>query len=176
MSTAASQSPSKLVVSSVMSSMSEAMQYVLANELTLAEDAYASALDTADGSLGEGHPMTIRALECMARCCKMQGKMDLAVPLFERLVLIKDGQQGGSLETSMAVVYADLGECYRTLGREEDEKKMMSRSAKVMACWEEKQAEEKSAAGEGKDRDNEEDDEEEELYDDDDDDDAKGEN
>jgi hypothetical protein len=139
-------SPSKRVLSDVMASMSEAMQYLQANELSLAEDAYAAALDSAESSLGEDHQMTLRALECMARCCKMQGKMDLAVPMYERLVEIKDKQAGGRVETSLAVVYAELGECYEIQGRVEDANKMKSRSSKVMRSWEEKQEEEKSAA------------------------------
>ena len=92
----------------------------------------------------------------------MQGKMDLAVPMYERLIEIKEkegGTRSGRVETSMAVVYTDLGECYSSLGRVDEANKMRSRSEKIMDV-KKKELEEEKAAYQSDD-DNEEEEEEE---------------
>jgi len=149
------------VMSSVTELCSEAMIYLQSSEPSLAEEAYAAALDLSETELGESHFATLRVLELLARCMKMQeGKVDVAVPMLERLIELREEGEGRE-EVSMASVYLDLAECYRRTGREEEAGEMEKRSEKVMVVVKEKMDRQEEKEQEREEEEEEDDDEEE---------------
>ncbi|GMI03377.1 hypothetical protein TrRE_jg5178 [Triparma retinervis] len=169
----------------VMGSLSEANVYILAGELGMAEESYASALDDAERSFGECHVTTLKCLECMARCCKMQGKMDLAIPMYERFISLRDEAEKRRIKNvfdsgSLATVYQELGDCLETSGRIEESEAMQSRAEKVLGVLKErveqierKEQEDGEEEEEGEEKEEEEEEEEEEDEDEDEDEDSE---
>ena len=152
--------------------MHEGLIYLSSNEYKLAEECYARALDISEASFGESHFTTKKSLECMARCLMKQKDLDLAVPMYERLVAIHDASGSGG-EGDMANVFVELGECLVEVGRKEDGRKMQSRGEKLAGVLQEKVEE---MEREEKEEADEDDDDEEGDEDDDDDDGEDGEN
>ena len=67
--------------------MSEGLAFVQAGNFALAEDSYASALESAQATMGEAHPMTASLIGHLARAVLAQdGKAEFAVSLLERQV------------------------------------------------------------------------------------------
>ncbi|GMI39321.1 hypothetical protein TrCOL_g9492 [Triparma columacea] len=151
----------------VMGSLSEANVYILAGELGMAEESYASALDDAERSFGECHITTLKCLECMARCCKMQGKMDLAIPMYERFISLRDEAEKRGIKNmfdsgSLVTVYQELGECLGATGRIEENEAMQSRAEKVFGVLRERVEQIERKEQENEDEEEEDEEEEEE--------------
>ena len=132
----------------IQESIMEGMQYMQAQELDMAEEAFSAALDQSEAHFGEAHHITRRCLEYSARCIMTMKNYELATPMFERLVEISENSdsennKNENVEASMATVFMDLAECYRSCeGKEEDAARAASRGAKSIDVFKEKMEEE----------------------------------
>ncbi|GMH89920.1 hypothetical protein TrST_g13438 [Triparma strigata] len=111
--------------------MSSSLIYLSSSSYPLAEDSYARALDLSEKTYGEAHPTTVKCLEYLSRCLKMQGKWDLSVKMLERVVSLREEMEGED-DAGMLGVYSDLEECCREMGRGEEGEGWRRRRKMVM--------------------------------------------
>ena len=84
----------------------------------------------------------------------MQGKMDLAIPMYERLVALRDEGESKDEEEvfngskfdagSMASIYQELAQCLEKVGRNGESEAMASRGGKVYEVLKENVEEQKA--------------------------------
>ena len=106
---------------SISRKLMEALGHVQTGDLVLAEDAYAEALGECTAAYGETHKMTASTLGHLARTCAARGKLDLAVPMYERLRQVLDAlsEAGEDVSADRAHVAMELASAYREAGNGE---------------------------------------------------------
>mmetsp|Transcript_29465 Transcript_29465/g.37962 ORF Transcript_29465/g.37962 Transcript_29465/m.37962 type:complete len:183 (+) Transcript_29465:110-658(+) len=135
--------------------LEDALVFLQAGEYKQAEEGYAQALQYAVDHFGENSSVSARCLGHLSRCCYQQKKLDIAGPMYERLIRTYEGLGGedeghrGSMEHVDAIL--QLAIIYREQERHADAKELTELADKMTVEAKEKMEAEEDESEESSD-------------------------
>ena len=114
--------------------MSEGLAFVQSENYSLAEEAYALALENAQATMGEAHPMTASLLGHLARACLAQnGKVEFAASLLERQLYMYENEPVlHSCTSEKLTAVQELAGVYELLGRQVEAANLSGKASRLL--------------------------------------------